>query len=467
MITDEFLSLTKDNRGAVDMKINFSMDVRQTQKLQMTKELKQAIELLNMNNQEVESVITEEIRENPVLEVEPREEIDWSKFANDMKNVVTHQSKSYNEDEDNESNPENYIQAPVNIYDYLEKEISSLRLEGYEKDIAYYIIERVNDSGYFTADIEESSAVLGTESGTFLRVLKKVQSIEPAGICARDLRECLLLQLEKTYAKDDIVIKLVENELENIAAKRYQLIQKKYKLKEEELAEALRIIKSLDPKPGREFTSFSPEYVFPDVYVEKIGDRWEVTSNSTLPHLYVSEFYRKMLSEHKEDVDRDTEKYIKEKLGKAVNLIRNIEQRKNTIHKVAIKIVENQIEFFEKGKSHIIPMKLKDIADMTGFHESTVSRAVNGKYMMTPRGLFEFRYFFTTSVSTSDGLSISNKNIQDRIKDIIGGENKKKPLSDQKICDILNDEGIEVSRRTVTKYREELQILTSSLRREI
>ena len=265
MITDEFLSLTKDNRGAVDMKINFSMDVRQTQKLQMTKELKQAIELLNMNNQEVESVITEEIRENPVLEVEPREEIDWSKFANDMKNVVTHQSKSYNEDEDNESNPENYIQAPVNIYDYLEKEISSLRLEGYEKDIAYYIIERVNDSGYFTADIEESSAVLGTESGTFLRVLKKVQSIEPAGICARDLRECLLLQLEKTYAKDDIVIKLVENELENIAAKRYQLIQKKYKLKEEELAEALRIIKSLDPKPGREYTSFSPEYVFPDV----------------------------------------------------------------------------------------------------------------------------------------------------------------------------------------------------------
>lgn len=449
------------------MKINFSMDVRQTQKLQITKELKQAIEMLNMNNQEVESIITEEVRENPVLEIESKEEIDWSKFANDMKNVVTHQSKSYVEDEDNESNPENYIQAPVNIYDYLEKEISSLKLDASEKEIAYYIIERVNDSGYFTASIEEAVTLLGIDEISFINVLKKVQNIEPTGICARNLKECLLLQLAKYYEKDDIVIKLVENELENIAAKKYQLIQKKYKLKEEELAESIRIIKSLDPKPGRGFTSFSPMYVFPDVNVEKIGDRWEVISNSTLPHLYVSEFYRKLLSEQGDEVDKDTEKYIKEKLNKAVNLIRNVEQRKNTIHKVATKIIENQIDFFEKGKSYIVPMKLKDIADVTGFHESTISRAVNGKYMMTPRGLFEFKYFFTTSVNTSDGLTISNKNIKDRIKEIIDGENKRKPLSDQKICDILNDEGIEVSRRTVTKYREELQILTSSLRREI
>ncbi|WP_028829451.1 RNA polymerase factor sigma-54 [Proteocatella sphenisci] len=449
------------------MKINFSMDVRQTQKLQITKELKQAIEMLNMNNQEVESIITEEVRENPVLEIESKEEIDWSKFANDMKNVVTHQSKSYVEDEDNESNPENYIQAPVNIYDYLEKEISSLKLDASEKEIAYYIIERVNDSGYFTASIEEAVTLLGIDEEAFINVLKKVQNIEPTGICARNLKECLLLQLAKHYEKDDIVIKLVENELENIAAKKYQLIQKKYKLKEEELADSIKIIKSLDPKPGRGFTSFSPMYVFPDVNVEKIGNNWEVTSNSTLPHLYVSEFYRKLLSERVDEVDKDTEKYIKEKLNKAVNLIKNIEQRKNTIHKVATKIIENQIDFFEKGKSCIVPMKLKDIADVTGFHESTISRAVNGKYMMTPRGLFEFKYFFTTSVSTSDGLSISNKNIKDKIKEIIDDENKKKPLSDQKICDILNDEGIEVSRRTVAKYREELQLLTSSLRREI
>lgn len=449
------------------MKINFSMDVRQTQKLQMTKELKQAIELLNMNNQEVESIIIEEIKENPTLESEAREEIDWSKFLNDIKNVVNCQSKSNSDEDDKDSNPENYLKAPINIYDHLEKEIASLKLSDEDKEIAYYIIERVNDSGYFMSDIAECIDVLEISEEKFLEVLKKVQGIEPTGICARNLKECLILQLEKKYDDDDIVIKLVENELENIAAKKYQLIQKKYKLKECELAQAIKIIKSLDPKPGREFSSFAPMYVFPDVYVEKIGSNWEVINNSTLPQLYVSDFYKKMISENQEGLDKETEKYIKEKLNKAINLIRNIDQRKSTIQKVASKIVENQIEFFEKGKSHIVPMKLKDIAEMTGFHESTISRAVNGKYMLTPRGLFEFKYFFTTSVNTSDGHSISNKSIKDRIRELIENENKKKPMSDQKICDLLNDEGIEVSRRTVTKYREELQILTSSLRREI
>ncbi|MGB5822757.1 MAG: RNA polymerase factor sigma-54 [Proteocatella sp.] len=449
------------------MKINFSMDVRQTQKLQMTKELKQAIELLNMNNQEVESIIIEEIKENPTLESDAREEIDWSKFINDIKDVVNYKSKSGTDEDDNDSNPENYLKAPTNIYDYLEKEIASLKLSDDEKEIAYYIIERINDSGYFVSDIQECIDVLEISEKKFLKVLKKVQSIEPTGICARNLKECLMLQLEKMYDNDDIVIKLVENELENIAAKKYQIIQKKYKLKESELAQLIKVIKSLDPKPGREFSSFAPMYVFPDVCVEKVGNNWEVVNNSTLPQLYLSDFYKKMLSENQENLDKETEKYIKEKLNRAINLIRNIDQRKCTIQKVASKIVENQIGFFEKGKSHLIPMKLKDIAEMTGFHESTISRAVNGKYMLTPRGLFEFKYFFTTSVNTSDGQSISNKSIKCRIRELIEGESKKKPLSDQKICDLLNSEGIEMSRRTVTKYREELQLLTSSLRREI
>lgn len=449
------------------MKINFSMDIRQTQKLQMTRELKQAIELLNMNTQEVESIIIEEIKENPTLEVESKDDVDWAKYIDDMKRLSNYsQGNTFDEDE-NDNSPENFIKAPVNIYDYLEKEISALNLDKYEKEIAYYIIERVNDSGYFVSDINECIDVLDISEKQFLDVLKKVQSIEPTGICARNLKECLLLQLEKIYDKDDIVIKLVEYELENIAAKKYQLIQKKYKLKEYELAEAIRVIKSLDPKPGREFSYFAPMYVSPDVYVEKNGEKWEVINNSILPQLHISDFYKKILSEHNEDVDKETEKYIKEKLNKALNLIRNIDQRKNTIQKVASQIVENQLDFFEKGKNYIVPMKLKDIADMTGFHESTISRAVNGKYMMTPRGLFEFKYFFTTSISTSDGSSISNKNIKDRIREIIDVENKKKPMSDQKICDILNEEGIEVSRRTVTKYREEMNILTSTLRKEI
>jgi RNA polymerase sigma-54 factor len=205
--------------------------------------------------------------------------------------------------------------------------------------------------------------------------------------------------------------------------------------------------------------------VLPDVVVERKSHGFEVRlNNDSLPSLKISSFYEKML---KDSIEKETKDYIKEKLQSSLMLIKNIEQRKNTVLKVAKGIVEEQEEFFLYGKNHIKPMILRDIAEKTGFHESTISRTVNGKYMLTPKGLFEFKYFFSSGVKDCDGDMVSNINIKNELKDIIDKENKKKPLSDQKICDILNLKGINISRRTVAKYREELNIPGSSIRKEI
>lgn len=445
------------------MKINYSMDIKQTQKLQMTKELKQAIELLNMNFQEVEGLISDEIKENPLLEFENKPEIQWDKYIKDIKNIKT---KTTYYDEDSESNPENYIEKQISIYEHLEGELCLLKLTTLEKSASELIIGNVDENGYFKGSIKNLSNELCVTEIFMLNTLKKLQQCEPTGIFARDIIECLSLQLEKKYPKGDVILKIVEEDLEDIANKKYQNIQKKYKIKESELSEIIKSIKSLEPKPGRIFSYFAPQYVLPDVKVEKVGAKWEILNNHVLPELFISDVYSKLLLNTSE-LDKDTEKYIKEKLTRASNLIKNIEQRKNTIQKVAKEIVESQQTFFEKGSEYLSPMRLKDIAEITGFHESTISRAVNGKYMLTPRGIFEFKYFFTTSVSKIDGAQVSNKSIKYKIKEIIDIENKLKPISDQKICDLLIKEGIEVSRRTITKYREELEIPSSTQRKEI
>lgn len=446
------------------MKLGFSMDVKQTQKMHLTKELKQAIDLLQMNTQEVELLIEEELNENPVLEANEAEGIDWAKFVQDIKNNTS--SKKYEDHEyhETEVNPENFLSEHLNLFDHLEKEILGIDLDAKDQNIAYYIIERVNDSGYFLADTKESASDNQVSEEHFLNVLYRVQGVEPAGLVARNLKECLSLQIGQPNKSNHIILSIINNDLEDVAMKKYPQLQKKYKISEEELRGIINKIKSLDPKPGKQFSAFIPSYILPDIIIEKNGDHLEIVGNNPLPSLYISDFYQKILTE---TTDKETHDYIKDKLNRGVQLIRNIDQRKNTIRKVAEQILLYQKDFFDKGKGYIVPMKLKDIAEETGFHESTISRTVNGKYMLTPKGMFEFKYFFTTAISTQDGQEISNKSIKNSIKNLIKEENKKKPLSDQKLCDILKSEGIQISRRTVTKYREELVIPGSSLRKEL
>lgn len=446
------------------MKIGFSMDVKQSQKLHMTHELKQSIEILQMNSQEVELLIAEELNENPVLEAEWNDGIDWVKFAASVKENIS--SKKYEENEyyENEVNPNNFLKEQVSLYDHLRKEISGIELKEREHEIALYIIEHVDDKGYFSSDTAESAKALNVSQECLIDVLKKIQNIEPAGLLARNLKECLTLQLESEDKDRELLEEIIDKELETIAQKKFSLLQKKYNISEETLGEVLRKIRSLDPKPGKRFSEFDTQYILPDVIVEKNGMKIQVIENNHFPKLYISEFYQKMLSE---SANQEVQAFIKERLNKALQLIRNIEQRNDTIAKVAEQIVIVQKEFFETEKGTIRPMKLKDIAAATGFHESTISRTVNGKYMLTPRGVYELKYFFASSVKTDSGNEVSNKEIQEEIRKLIKKEDKKKPLTDQKICDILIEQGIKISRRTVAKYREGMNIQGSSLRKEL
>lgn len=446
------------------MKLDFSMEIKQTQKLHMTKELKQAIDILQMNSQDLELLISEELNENPVLEAEWGDDIDWGKFALSIKDYMSSKFYEENEYHENEIDPNNFLKEEVTLYDHLLKEISAIDLDTGEREIALYIIQQVNENGYLSMDIECCSNELSIAPDEFLSVLKKIQNIEPSGLLARDLKECLLLQLESKEQQNDILVRMIKEDLEDIANKRYPLLMRKYKISKEHLGRIIQKIKSLDPKPGKRFSDFSPQYILPDVIVEKNGLQVEVLDNRTLPRLYISDLYQRLLNESE---DTKTREFLRSRLNSALSLIRNIEHRKNTIHKVAEQIILFQKDFFSKEKAPLVPMKLKDISIGTGFHESTISRTVNGKYMLTPKGLFEFKYFLSSSINNREGGELSNKDIKLRILRMVKDENKKRPLSDQKIKELLNDIGIVISRRTIAKYREELGILSSSQRKEI
>ena len=438
------------------------MQVKQSQKLNLTQELRQSIELLQMNTYELEVYITEELKENPVLEAEYSQEIDWLKFMDKIKDRVV--SKNYSYDSDTpEINPENFIAGYPNLQDHLEEELSTIELSPKERPIAEYILQRINSDGYFLVEISKAAVATKTSEEEFLRILKKVQTIEPRGMAATSLSECLLLQLEEDEPGFEVLSKIIEEDLNLVANKKYGELQKKHNITEKELSKRLDRIKNLDPKPGKRFSDFEPVYILPDIIVEKTESGLEIIDNSTLPMLHISTYYQQLLKDTEEE---DVKEYIKDKLNKSLNLIRNIGQRKMTIRTVADHILQYQMDFFVNA-GELRPMRLKDIASTTGYHESTISRTINGKYMLTPKGVFEFKYFFETGIASDSGEEVSVSNIKNEIQKMIDQENKKKPLSDQKICNELTKQGIQISRRTVAKYRDEMQILGSALRKEI
>lgn len=444
------------------MKLELSMQVKQSQKLNLTQELRQSIELLQMNTYELEVYITEELKENPVLEAEYSQEIDWLKFMDKIKDRVV--SKNYSYDSDTpEINPENFIAGYPNLQDHLEEELSTIELSPKERPIAEYILQRINSDGYFLVEISKAAVATKTSEEEFLRILKKVQTIEPRGMAATSLSECLLLQLEEDEPGFEVLSKIIEEDLNLVANKKYGELQKKHNITEKELSKILDRIKNLDPKPGKRFSDFEPVYILPDIIVEKTESGLEIIDNSTLPMLHISAYYQQLLKDTEEE---EVKEYIKDKLNKSLNLIRNIGQRKMTIRTVADHILQYQMDFFVNA-GELRPMRLKDIASTTGYHESTISRTINGKYMLTPKGVFEFKHFFETGIASDSGEEVSVSNIKNEIQKMIDQENKKKPLSDQKICNELTKQGIQISRRTVAKYRDEMQILGSALRKEI
>ena len=451
------------------MKLGYELTIEQTQKLSMTPELIQAIQILQFNNQELVDYVQNELLENPVLEAEKEydtQEVDIrEKIREADYEEESFKQWEYAPDEDDDYTYEQYVSEEDTLTDYLFMQLQFSNLKGRKAAIGKYIIEAVDDNGYLTASVEEIAQAMSAGIEEVEDTLNFIQTFEPVGIAARNLRECLIIQLAAKGLLTDEIEYIIENMLEDLADNKIAHIAKTLNMKNQEVQQIADLIKTLEPKPGRLFSSGeTTRYVIPDIFVEKINDEYVVTNNDTsMPKLMVSSYYNKLSAEA--DKDEELNKYLNDRFNAAVWLIKSIEQRKQTIYNVASAVVKYQQDFFDKGEQFLKTLTLKQIAEEVGVHESTVSRSINGKYMQSPRGVFELKYFFSSGVTGGDGAGVSSNSVKSIIKEIISGEDPQKPYSDQDMVEILKEKGIDISRRTVAKYREGMNILSSSKRR--
>ena len=470
------------------MKMQFNLNLVQSQKLVMTPELKQAIEILQYNTQELNAFLQEELLNNPVLqqgqnqlEEEARDydkaesespdredvfdKIDWREVAQDFEDgAVRHKTPRGETAED--VNYDNFVASEVTLAEHLLEQLHLTGLSSEDQEAVRFLILNLDPNGYLDLDLREFQALYGKSEQETETLLQVVQNFDPMGVGARDLRECLLIQLGIKAEDTAVAERIVSNHLDELARNRIKEIAKAEDVSVDVIQDAVALIRSLEPKPGRQFASLRDvRYITPDVHVKKMdGEYVVVVNDATAPRLHINKFYRELLknaNSSEEDIG-----YISKKLSSALKLIKSIEQRRNTIFKVVESIVRFQYDFFEQGTMYLKTLNLKDVADEIGVHESTVSRAVNGKYLQCAHGLFEIKYFFQSGVSGSFGEGVSSESIKLLIKNLVADENPKKPLSDQKISDQLKESGIQVSRRTIAKYRDELGIPATSKRKQ-
>ncbi len=481
------------------MKMQFNLNMVQTQKLVMTPELRQAIEILQYNSVELTEFIQEQLMSNPVLDtytggdsaekpIEKAGRAEASEPANEvprrtaesvaeeiMRNRQEMDWKDWRDEEPSwqrreretreEFNFEQLLVHEDTLTEHLLDQLQFAKLTQPQFLIGVYIIENLDTNGYLKVGCNEIAEQLGVDEDEVEDLIQIIQTFEPHGVAARDLRECLLIQIQQKGIRNSLVIPIVESYLDDLASNRIALIAKALNVTPDDIQKAVNVIRGLEPKPGRIFASLRDvRYIIPDVTIEKVGQEYVVLLNDqATPRLRISSYYQSMV--RSKDTEENASAYITERLQSALRIIRSIEQRRNTIYKVVVSIIETQREFFDHGMMHLKPMTLKDIAEKVGVHESTVSRAVNGKYVQCPRGVFELKYFFQSGVSGSDGEGVSSQSIKTQISELVGKEDSHKPLSDQHIADVLNGQGVQVSRRTIAKYREEMGIPGSSKRR--
>ena len=458
------------------MKLGYNLALEQVQKLIMTPELRQAIQLLQFTSQELSEYIKQEIEKNPLLELASndmehesievydvqREEFDWKEFLENYDDI-SYRSEFYREDK--EYNYENVVKQSSSLKEHLLFQLNVANLDNVDLNIGKAIIENIDDNGYLSVDISQIADDLGVTPERAENVLYVIQTFDPTGVGSRNLTECLLLQVQEDKMNDPKIEHIIKNHLEDLAYNRLAKVAKELEMDLKEVQKIYDYIRTLEPKPGRAFGDHlsNVKYIILDIYVEVVDGEYIITLNEiTAPKLNINKYYREMI---RKGLDSDASEYLQEKLSQALWIIRSIEQRRMTIYNVVKSILKFQKDFFEKGEKALKPLTLKEVAEDINMHESTVSRAINGKYMQTPRGLFELKYFFSSGFSTNQGQDISSTSIKAIIKEIIEEENPKKPLSDQKISDILKKRGIDISRRTVAKYRDELRIPSSSMRR--
>lgn len=357
--------------------------------------------------------------------------------------------------------------APVSLAEHLITQLNYHNLSTENQAIGEYIIWNIDEDGYLSISVEAIAENLTMPEEQILKVLRLIQTFEPMGIAARNLRECILIQLREKKEKNTLPIKIIEDYFDDFKNKRYEKLARLAECSLEEVKEAIEIIGKINPKPGEGYIKPNENYIIPDLVVEKVGGEYVVSLNDwNVPRLRINNAYRKMLTT-KKGVSGDAQKYIRQKIESARWLINSIQQRKITILRVMKEIVDRQKEFFDKGKGHIKPMILKDIADAIEMDVSTISRVTNGKYVQTDHGVFELKYFFSERMTTADGEQVSTLNIKDKIKEIIENEDPQNPFADDKIVKILSEQKIPIARRTVAKYREQLRIPVARLRRSI
>ena len=455
-----------------------SLQLKLGQTLTMTPQLQQAIRLLQLPILDLNAEIQEALEENIMLEMEdlpelPKTSAESTAEVEAIKADDLWQSRAAERTLDSGWNGEGRPisefadESGQTLREHLLWQLEMEQFSPREVVIGEAIIDSINDDGYLTADLEEIAASLDEKSGILEseieRTLTKIQRLDPVGVGARSISECIILQLSQLEWKTpglQLAISIAGDHLDLVASRDYGELRRSLRATEEDLHEALALVRGCNPKPGLAVSPPSTEYVIPDVFVRKIDNRWQVEISPTgVPRLSVNQQYARLLRGSSEHA------VLKSQLQEARWLIRSLEIRNETLLKVATSIVTRQTEFLEHGDESMKPMVLRDIAEEIDMHESTISRVTTNKYMHTPRGIFEFKYFFSSHLSSVSGEDQSSTSVRAKIRKLIGGENPKKPLSDNKITNLLKEDGISVARRTVAKYREAMNIPSSSDRR--
>jgi len=457
------------------MKLTHDVFLEQQQKLIMTPELRQAIAVLQMSTLELGEYIQKEMVENPFLEekeeetgeVQSEKETGENKLEQWMEYLDDRGNGPVRVDKEEEITFENFVTRRPSLYEHLEFQLRMTATDPEQFHIGEYLLGCIDEYGYLVIDINEVAANLQVSPTAIEQTIEMIQSFHPHGVGARDLAECLLIQLHN-YGKDEQLIeKIIHGHLEDIARGRMNKIASSLGIPVQQAQDLCDLIRTLDPKPGLQYGNDQEiKYIIPDVVVEKIDGEYVVIINDMqFPHLIINQTYKKFLRQPNA-FDENARKYLEEKMGSAIWLIRSIEQRRMTLYKVANAIVEFQKEFLDNGVACLKPLTLREIAEIVDVHESTVSRATNNKYMQTPQGLFELKFFFSTGIHAYGGEEkVSARSIKHILEEIVASEDPMQPLSDEAIAKIIQSKGIRISRRTVAKYRQELGIAATMSRR--
>lgn len=471
------------------------LNLRVAQKQILTPGLVQMVTVLALNKLELQEMITQEMVENPVLEevtdiipslddVQAKtetapeasngdstlaekerdsfDEVDYGSFFNDY---LDPGYKSPVAEDIERPSFENFVSKPVSLAEHLQWQVNLSPCSESVRDAAYSIIGNLNEDGYLTARLEEIAETGGHERHEVEKALELVQQLDPVGVGARDLRECLLIQLRMTGEENSLAARIVSDHLNEVESKQYRKIASALHTTAAEVEACLDVIRKLDPRPGQRYNSVLPRLIEPDVAIVKVDDQYRVVLNEEgLPHLRLSGHYRRLIGDG--NATGEVRRYVKERFNSAMQLLKNIEQRKRTIIRVCETVIRRQTEFLDRGMDYLRPMMIKEVAEEVGVHPSTVSRAVANKYAHTPQGVFELRFFFSESVQGPSGVSMSLVNLKRTVQKMIAEEDPARPLTDEQITLRLREMGVQVTRRTVAKYREDMKIPSTHQRRK-